>query len=429
MHQSFMGMRRLKKHQQKLLATMAVILTCFLIVVSFCALVHQEYGDTISKSRKQKVVQGVDESDLVGVNMAPTRKRKNKAVGMCKMGTRSDFCDMKGDIRLDKKSATIYYVVSSDQSTDSVLHNKSIKPYPRKGDTAALRSVREWTVKMVPKSDHQLPQCSSDQTNYSPAIILSLGGYFGNYFHAFTDVLVSLYEVVNIDNNHEGDKYKCFTRLILGLKGRQDKELSINPSESEYTINDFRDFLRSAYSLHKTTAIKLNPEQGTKPVPRIMIINRERTRTITNVEDIAKMARQLGYVVLVSEIDTNVTRSAEITNSCDVLIGVHGAGMTNMVFLPENAVLIQIVPFGVDWLSKYYIAEPSKEMKLKYLEYKVGVEESTLKNQYPADDVVFKNPAHFGWEEFNRIYLQEQDVTLDAKKFEVTLLKALKLLH
>ncbi|CAN1188162.1 Alpha-1,3-arabinosyltransferase XAT3 [Linum perenne] len=365
---------------------------------------------------------------------------------MCNFGKRSDFCDLKGDVRIDRKSATIYYVVESGG----------------KGDSVALKSVREWTVKMVPKTDqYNLPHCS--HIHYSPVIIFSVGGYFGNYFHAFTDVLVSLYvtarpfyrdvtllvsnyhtfqvvkfndiikalsryQVVDIDKDSQSEKYKCFSRLILGLKGRHDKELSINPSQSEYTIKDFRTFLRSAYSLHKTNAIKLHKGDA-KLVPRLLIIAREKTRTVTNLKEITRMARELGYQVTVSEIDTNVTKSAEITNSCDVLIGVHGAGLTNMVFLPENGVLIQIVPYGVDSLSKYYIAEPSKEMNLKYLEYKVGLDESSLKHQYSPDDMVFKHPAHFGWEDFNRIYLQNQDITLDANKFKLTLSKALDFLH
>ncbi|CAN1241634.1 Alpha-1,3-arabinosyltransferase XAT3 [Linum perenne] len=431
-NQSFLG-RRLKKHEQKLLATTAVILTCFIIVVGFCALVHQEYDltndedndDIIRKSGKQIVTeQGGDRLDLrVNVGTKTKKKIMNK-VGMCNFGKRSDFCDLKGDVRIDRESATIYYVVES-------------------GD------------------QYNLPHCS--HIHYSPVIIFSVGGYFGNYFHAFTDVLVSLYvtarpfyrdvtllvsnyhtfqvvkfndiikalsryQVVDIDKDPQSEKYKCFSRLILGLKGRHDKELSINPSQSEYTIKDFRTFLRSAYSLHKTNAIKLHKGDA-KFVPRLLIIAREKTRTVTNLKEITRMARELGYQVTVSEIDTNVTKSAEITNSCDVLIGVHGAGLTNMVFLPENGVLIQIVPYGVDWLSKYYIAEPSKEMNLKYLEYKVGLDESSLKHQYSPDDMVFKNPAHFGWEDFNRIYLQNQDITLDANKFKLTLSKALDFLH
>ncbi|CAN1241645.1 Alpha-1,3-arabinosyltransferase XAT3, partial [Linum perenne] len=361
----------------------------------------------------------------------------------------------------------------SEGGTDSVVGNKSsstIKPYPRKGDSVALKSVREWTVKMVPKTyQYNLPHCS--HIHYSPGIIFSVGCYFGNYFHAFTDVLISLYvtarpfyrditllvsnyhtfqvvkfndiiralsrhackhfimcryQVVDIDKDPQSEKYKCFSRLILGLKGRRDKELSINPSESEYTIKDFRTFLRSAYSLHKTNAIKLH-EGDAKLVPRLLIIAQKKTRTITNLKE--RMATELGYQVTVSKIDTNVTKSAEITNSCDVLIGVHGAGLTNMVFLPENGVLIQIVPYGVDWLSKYYIAEPSKELNLKYLEYKFGLDESSLKHQYSPEDMVFKNLPHFGWEDFNRIYLQNQDITLDAKKFKMTLSKALDFLH
>ncbi|CAN1788191.1 Beta-1,2-xylosyltransferease XAX1, partial [Linum perenne] len=343
-------------------------------------------------------------------------------------------------VRIDRKSATIYYVVASEGGTDSVVGNKSsstIKPYPRKGDSVALKSVREWTVKMVPKTyQYNLPHCS--HIHYSPGIIFSVGCYFGNYFHAFTDVLISLYvtarpfyrditllvsnyhtfqvvkfndiiralsryQVVDIDKDPQSEKYKCFSRLILGLKGRRDKELSINPSESEYTIKDFRTFLRSAYSLHKTNAIKLH-EGDAKLVPRLLIIAQKKTRTITNLKE--RMATELGYQVTVSKIDTNVTKSAEITNSCDVLIGVHGAGLTNMVFLPENGVLIQIVPYGVDWLSKYYIAEPSKELNLKYLEYKFGLDESSLKHQYSPEDMVFKNLPHFGvgveWCEWER---------------------------
>jgi hypothetical protein len=36
---------------------------------------------------------------------------------------------------------------------------------------------------------------------------------------------------------------------------------------------------------------------------------------------------------------------ARLVNSADVMMGVHGAGLTNMVFLPSRAVLVQVVPF------------------------------------------------------------------------------------
>ncbi|CAI0449652.1 unnamed protein product [Linum tenue] len=301
--------------------------------------------------------------------------------------------------------------------------------------------------------------------------MFSLGAYFGHYLHAFSDVLVSLFvtarpfdrrlhllvtdghhlqvtkfstvwqalsryvrnisvqseSVVDIDTVQQGGKAHCFSRVMVGLKGRDEKELSINSSESQYTMKDFRHFLRSAYSLDKTTATHLRDHDG---APRILIISREKTRAFTNLEEIVTTARELGFeVVTVTELDSNVSRSARLANRADVMMGIHGAGLTNMVFLPEDAVVIQVVPFAVDWFATNYFGEPSKGMEVRYLEYKIEREESSLVKQYPPDDVVFTDPSSFRWEEFSPIYMLNQNVTLNVTRFRPVLLEALELLH
>lgn len=121
----------------------------------------------------------------------------------------------------------------------------------------------------------------------------SLGGYAGNNFHDYTDIVIPLYltsrqfdgevkflitdrnpwwinkfqnvlrtlsryELIDIDKE---ENVHCFTTVTVGLK-RYPKELSIDPSKSPYSMKDFRQFLRSAYSLKKDTAIKMKDNGG-----------------------------------------------------------------------------------------------------------------------------------------------------------------------
>lgn len=95
------------------------------------------------------------------------------------------------------------------------------------------------------------------------------------------------------------------------------------------------------------------------------------------------MATGLGFEVVVTEADSNLARFANLVNSCDVLMGVHGAGLTNMVFLPKNAIVIQILPLrGLEWLGRTDLGDPAKDMNRRYLEYQIGEEESSLRQEY-----------------------------------------------
>ncbi|KAF9671349.1 hypothetical protein SADUNF_Sadunf12G0038000 [Salix dunnii] len=386
--------------------------------------------------------------------------KNNKMEPLCTIMGRSDFCEMKGDIRIDGNSFTVFIVSSETDILAAKNTSWRIRPYARKGDQTAMGAVREWTLKLVAGGSY-IPQCN---LNHSvPGILFSAGGYSGNHFHAFTDIIVPLfstarpyngevqflitngwsgwiakfktilkalssYQIMNIDNRQD---INCFGSMTVGLKRQSYKELGIDPSKSPYSIKDFRQFLRSSYSLKKTRAIKIR--DGTKRRPRLLIISRKRSRAFTNVGDIVTLAKNLGYRVVVAEPDADVSGFSQIINSCDVVMGVHGAGLTNIVFLPENAVLIQVIPFGgAEWLSRTFFEEPAKDMNIRYLDYKIRVEESTLLQQYPADHVVLRDPSVIGkqgWLAFQSIYFKKQNVTIDVNRFRPTLVKALELLH
>lgn len=173
--------------------------------------------------------------------------------------------------------------------------------------------------------------------------------------------------------------------------------------------------------------------RGTKP--RLMIVSRKRTRILSNEDEVARLARKLGYEVVVAEADvsTNLTRFAQTVNSCDVLMGIHGAGLTNMVFLPDNAILIQIVPLGgIEVFARLDFGNPASGMNIRYLEYDIDVKESSLFQRYPINDPVLNDPMSFhrkGWGQLRSTYLDNQNVTVDIRRFKPTLAKALKLLQ
>ncbi|XP_057750994.1 alpha-1,3-arabinosyltransferase XAT3-like [Arachis stenosperma] len=458
------------RYEQKKLGYGAFV-GCLIIVLSLCT-VFKPYIGSIH-DLKLKLYVSIDTKMLMlnETNSFPQIARveeteTKKMEQGCFSEERTNFCQVQGDIRVHGKSSSVYIVTPE---TTILPENSSwtIRPYARKDDAEAMRRVREWSIKAV-KDGMKFPQCT--QHHSIPAVIFSTSGYIGNHFHEFTDIIIPLfltsrqfngqvkfvvsemrpwwiskyqailsklsnYEVLNIDKD---DKVHCFPGVNVGLK-RYPKELSIDPQKYSYSIKDFRSFLRDSYSLKRVNAIKLREEgedennKNKKQQPRLLILSRRRTRSFTNTAEIANMARRMGFEAIVMEAGGSMSNFANVVNSCDVLLGVHGAGLTNIVFLPENAVLIQVVPHGgFEWLAKYDFELPSKNMGLKYLDYKISVEESTLIQQYPLDHMIIKHPpsiGKLGWERFKSVYLEQQNVMLDLNRFRPTLQKALELLH
>lgn len=318
--------------------------------------------------------------------------------------------------------------------------------------------IREVSMKIVSK--RKAPPC---QVNHSvPAVIFSNRGYCGNYWHDFNDVLVPLfitarqfngevqflatqmkswwfgkysnyfqgmskYDIIDLDNV---DDVHCFPRTIVGLHSHKD--FSIDPARAPngYSMQDFTKFMRGEYSLERDLAIKMRDNPGKKP--RLYIIPRKNKRMLTNMNEIIPMAEELGFEVVIegSVKYASVKDAAQVINSCDVMMGVHGAGLTNMVFLPTNAVVIQIIPLGkFDGLFHNEFGIPAIDMKLKYIAYNITKEESTLLDLYRRDDPIFTDPESIhkqGWDTVSRIYMKQQNVKLDVKRFRPILQRTIK---
>ncbi|XP_048134360.1 beta-1,2-xylosyltransferase XYXT1-like [Rhodamnia argentea] len=374
------------------------------------------------------------------------------------MDLRSDLYNITGEVRIQANSSTVFIPFPEKRNLFRGYNSWKIRPYSRNKDLRPMNGVREWSL--IPAfSDVQVPQCTRNHTIVS--ILFSTGGYAGNHFHDFSDIIIPLYltsrsfngkvqflisensswwvmkfrailqnlsyyPIIHIDQEED---VHCFPSIVMGLQ--RHGELHIDHSMSPYTMRDFREFLRSTYSLTRRNAVRLR--HGDTRKPRLLVISRKRTRSFTNSTNIAETAESMGFEVIVAGGDIHIVRFAEIVNSCDLVMGIHGAVLINALFLPDSAVMIQVVPLGgVELVAKTYFGVPSKEMNLRYLEYKIGTKEITLIEQFPLDHMALKNPYSLhrcNLEAFKSAYLDKQNVTIDVRRFKPTLLKALELLH
>ncbi|CAM0953098.1 unnamed protein product [Alopecurus aequalis] len=364
--------------------------------------------------------------------------------------TRMNFCLMEGDVRMHGKSSTVYVVASSDDTYRPENGTVTIRPYPRKWEIQTMEMVREVTIRSS-ASDSVPPQCTI--THDVPAVVFSAGALSRNYFHAMDDTILplyitareydghvmflatnsdrhgiskyrhilaalSMYPVIDFDND---DAVRCFPSAHVGIESHED--LGINPalSRNGYTMMDFRSFLRSVYSLKRAWVAP--PKRSLGQRPRLIMILRRRSRALTNEMEAIAVATEIGFDVVAAgpEMVMDMAKFAEVVNTCDVIMGVHGAGLTNMLFLPHNGTVMQIIPWGnVKWACWHYFGRPVPDMGLRYVEYEVNAEETTLKDVYPRDHAVFTDPQSLHNQSFGdawKIFFDGQNFTLDIDRF------------
>ncbi|CAO2174387.1 unnamed protein product [Urochloa humidicola] len=370
---------------------------------------------------------------------------------------RIDWCEVDGDVRVLGANGSVT-LVAPPAADERTFREESwrIKPYPRKADPNAMHHIRVLTVQSV---SGDVPACT--ERHDVPALVFSDRGYSGNYFHAYTDVILPLfltarqyagevmllvtdfqmwwigkylpvfksisnYEPVDLDND---PRVRCFRHVQVGLTNHDDFSIDPRRAPNGYSMLDFTKFMRTTYGLPRDVAwpaVSGNVTASSKP--RLLLIARARTRRFVNTDEIVRGAEKVGFEVVVSEGEHEVAPFAEIANSCDAIMGVHGAGLTNMVFVPTGGVVIQVVPLGgLEFVASYFRG-PSRDMGLRYLEYRITPEESTLIDQYPRNHVIFTDPEGVkskGWESLKGAYLDKQDVRLNMKRFRPTLKKAI----
>ncbi|KAL5826312.1 hypothetical protein ACOSQ4_018109 [Xanthoceras sorbifolium] len=354
-----------------------------------------------------------------------------------------DICSINGPAVLDPKSST-FYLVDPPTSTPPLLV-ENIRPYPRKWENFVMKGIKEVAIKSGPRS----PKCEAQHN--APALVFSVGGYNGNFWHEFNDGFIPLFitvksifpdqdvilvidkardwwvrkyadllqsirkhPIIDLDND---TTTHCFTSATLGLisHGFMTIHPTLLPNSASFT--HFRALLDKAYGHgHGRNLPSKYNSSGTRP--RLVLISRKGSigRVMSNQAEVKRVAEEVGFDVIVFEpsFKTPLYQAYALINTSHALL-----------FLRPGAVFVQVVPLGLDWVADVCFAKSARAMGLDYMEYKINEEESSLVEKYDKNELVIKDPVAYRGNNWSSavmdIYLKEQNVKLDLVRFRVYL--------
>ncbi|KAI3703001.1 hypothetical protein L6452_28755 [Arctium lappa] len=373
----------------------------------------------------------------------------------CDSNSWSLVCVANKPVKIDMSTMQVHLQPSDLNLTPATENTTTVvRPYAMQGNPYVINDITPVTITTTEPA-----RSTCDHNHQHPAVIFSSGGYTGNIFHEFNENIVPLFitsrlfrsrvhfivvdhkpsfiqkykrvfsrlsdhEIINPAND---SSIHCFPGAVTGLKFH--KFLGVNTSENPQGYNsmpDFREFIRQTYRLKARTVSE------TRNPPLLLLISRQTTRKFLNQAEMVKMMEALGFRVIIASSAnemSDVEKFSRVVNSCSVMVGAHGAGLANELFLPDGGVMVQVRPLGFQWDLDSFYSEPGPEMGLRYLEYMIKPEESSLADVYGLDHPVLTDTgsvaAKGGYEAARAMYLDNQDLRLDLNRFRETLIEAL----
>ncbi|XP_030523893.1 alpha-1,3-arabinosyltransferase XAT2-like isoform X1 [Rhodamnia argentea] len=366
----------------------------------------------------------------------------------CHFDLDAEMCLSAKPVRISNGGLTVH--VPSDGSG----FTRSVRPYARIGDELAMKLTTP--VQILHRDMANLPACNF--THSIPAVIFSTG-VTGNAYHELSEIIIPLFlacrhfrsqlkfvatdynewwirkysTVLNRLSDYEAldlsdGGVHCFPAAVVGLRYHGNLALNASNVPLGHSMPEFRQFLRESYNLKTKNVHEIDKLH--KPV--LILISRTNSRKILNEDAIVELAQELGFQVVTAgpSMMSNLELFAKMVSSCSVFIGVHGAGLTNEIFLPDGAVVIQVVLLGLEWGSTNYYGSPATAMGLQYLEYKIEPQESSLAEVYGLDHPVIVDPLSVfakGYMAVRAVYVDGQDVKINLDRFKATLEEAMRL--
>ncbi|EEB12418.1 conserved hypothetical protein [Pediculus humanus corporis] len=127
-------------------------------------------------------------------------------------------------------------------------------------------------------------------------------------------------------------------------------------NEPHGPVNNF--FLNNHDIVRFTSYIKtkLNVHSNSTKNPDIVIISREKTRKILNVNEVTEKVKNIMKkllrkneinVMCIDLLNSNFTFFIKILSNCDLVIGMHGAEMIFTIFMKPHSLIIELFPFAI----------------------------------------------------------------------------------
>lgn len=385
---------------------------------------------------------------------SPCSSLPNQSICCDRSDYNTDVCFMAGDVRTDAASLSFLLFPPQAPPPSNATVEERILPYTRKWERFLMSKIQEVRLRVARPEEASEHRC--DVRHDAPALVMTAGGYTGNFFHAFNDgflpawltvqhlrrrivlsvlsynpwwagtfreIISGLSDYHVIDLLHD-KRTHCFPGAIVGT--RFHDILAVDPTRlrDNKTIVDFHQLLADVYEAGDS---KPEIQRPVRRRPRLGIVSRKGTRVIENQAAVAQLAKSVGFDVDILETANGMPLSAVYASvsACDVLVGVHGADLTKFLFLRPGAALLQIAPLGISPIARGCFGASSARMGLHYEQYDVRGHESSLSRKYGPDDVVVADPEKAkrskGWDFVARVYLGGQNVSLDLVRFRETL--------
>lgn len=271
----------------------------------------------------------------------------------------------------------------------AILHDVTIKRYDScigsshngvlfKNFIGAHRAVEDPHAQEI-KADFNFNRTHPTPSNGLPIIISNDGWH--NYWHVHAQSLLALFSIVTWDNI-ENTSVVCghlnnWHREILELFGIHSKNILELKSEYNYyekiiypSAVDPRAFinidprLKDVFAHMKRNTMSKFPALFEKELPKLIYVSRgdAQHRKIKDEEGVIRALENIGFSVVTPGTLSYPEQVAFFSNA-QVIVGLHGAGLTNIGYAPEGALLIEL--FDRNYMNYVYYVT-SRICNLKY---------------------------------------------------------------
>jgi len=207
-----------------------------------------------------------------------------------------------------------------------------------------------------------------------------------NYFHWFLDALPRLVIIEEYLENHvlilpEELKQQ---RFIVESLAFFNIEIKFSTLAKRLHVSELLlpTHLALSGNFNRTALLKLRekfiPDDTIEPFRKIYISrSKALKRKITNEMELTEMLVQFGFEIHCFE-DYELAKQIALMKETKYLIGLHGAGLTNMLFMPPRGKILELRKEGEDVLNWFFILASDLDHDYYYLLNKGNHKEAHL---------------------------------------------------